>query len=253
MKTLYYLAMALLLAANLKADPVRYPWRTFSGANVDLQPLFSWWTFASETTNAPLDLTQIDPAKLEQISNLWSRLPARPLPDWFRIQAREDRITVVGSMWRLDALVEPAPMMIKHEIIYLQNPPVKEIQDFKQARDNYAALRSAQSADRAGAQYYMSNIQAEAASVQTNSPPATAVATPANAMLQRDSVLTASNLDETQARIQSRNAQISALDQYLAGFPNKTVYWLDHFALHTGKQIDGIDVYDLGTAQGLTY
>ena len=32
-------------------------------------------------------------------------------------------------------------MMVRHETIYLRNPPVKEIQDYKQARDNYHELK----------------------------------------------------------------------------------------------------------------
>jgi hypothetical protein len=47
--------------------------------------------------------------------------------------------------------------------------------------------------------------------------------------------------------------RLGALRNYLATFPSPKVYHLDHFALRTGRQIDGLDVYDLGAAAGLNY
>jgi len=43
------------------------------------------------------------------------------------------------------------------------------------------------------------------------------------------------------------------LNKYFAPFPDRRVYWIDHFALRTGTQQDGLEIYDLGAAAGLTY
>jgi hypothetical protein len=258
MKPIFYLIMALVLAAKTEADPNRYEWRSFGGVNVELQPLFSWWTFASQAAIERLDITEVDSNKLAMISNIWTHLPARPLPGWLRIRGREDGITVVGSMWKVDATIEPAPMMAKHEMIYLRNPPVKEIQDYKQARAAYAALQNAQNNDVASEQYMKSNIQAEADAMrQTNSTSPAAPVTPTVASqaqnLERNSVMTISNLNSAHARTQYRDDQLAPVMKYLSTFPDTNVYWVDHFALRTGEEINGLEVYDLGVAEGLTY
>lgn len=258
MKIVFYLMAALLLAATARADPNRYSLRWISGANVDLQPLFDWWTLAAQTTNRPVDITEMDTDKLAVVSNLWLRLPARPLLDWFDVKASEDKIVVVGSMWRLDATIEPAPMMFRRQTIYLRNPPVKEIQDFKLARAAFEALQGAQGKDEAAEQLWESNIQAEAAAMlPTNSTPPTVPDKPPTAAeagkLELNSIETASNLNRAHARTQARDRQLTSAESFLATFPNQRVYWLDHFALRTGESVDGIEVYDLGAAPGLTY
>jgi len=258
MKKIFYLILALGLAGRAGADPNRYEWRSFGGQNVGLQPLFAWWNSVAYATNGPLDITGMDSNKLTLVSNIWASLPARPLPTWSRIMASEDQIVVSGSMWKLNATIEPAPMMVRHETIYLRNPPVKEIQDYKQALAAYEALQAAQSYDVASEQNMQSNIQAQADALRTNS----AAAYPAansrtiyneTLSLQAASTLTVSNMTAANARTQERDAQMAPLQKYLATFPDPRVYWLDHFALRTGKQIDGLEVYDLGMAAGLTY
>ena len=240
MKSAFYLLGAILAATNLGADPSRYPSRLVGAANVELQPLFAWWTFASPATNQPLHITEMDTNNLAAVSNLWLLLPPRPLLDWSDIKVGEDKITVVGSMWKIDATIEPAPMMFSRQIIYLRNPPVKEIQGFKLARAAVAELQSAQGGDVAAELLWESNIQAEAAAPQAPN-------------FQQDLVTTVGNLNEVHDRTQTRDRKLTKVKNYLATFPNPQVYWLDHFALRTGEAIDGIEVYDLGTAPGLTY
>jgi hypothetical protein len=240
MRILFCFIVAFLLAADVSADPSRYPSRLVGAANVDLQPLFAWWLFASQTTNQPLDLTDMDTNKLAAVSNLWLRLPPRPLLDWSDVKVSERKITVVGSLWKMDAIIKPAPMMFRRQIIYLRNPPVKEIQKFKLARAANTALQSAQGEDVAAEQFWESNIQAEAAGAQGPN-------------LQQDLVTTASNLNNAHDRTQARDRRLARVKTYLATFPDPQEYWLDHFALRTGETIDGIEVYDLGAAAGLTY
>jgi len=259
MKTMLYLVAAFGLAANAGADPNRYEWRSFGGVNIDLLPLFSWWTYVSRATNQPMDITEMDKDKFVVVSNEWARLPPRPLPEWFRIVGDESGITIVGSMWRMNAEIESAPMLLKHETIYIQDPPTREIHDFKVARSEYLALQGAQNNDVLSEQLMQSNIQAEAVAllqtnVQPNIPPgAPPVNRPTPRTLQRDSVMTISNLNSAHARTVARAGQLAPLEKYLATFPDKNVYWLDHFAKRTGKKIDGIEVYDLGAAAELTY
>ncbi len=149
-------------------------------------------------------------------------------------------------------------MMLKLETVYLQNPPVKEIQDYKQARAEYMALQNAQHSDVATEHALETNIQARAdVTYDTNSPaygaPGTAAANNNSLVLQQESVLTVSNMVSAHARTQSRDGQIEPLEKYLSTFPDKNVYWVDHFAIRTGKKINGLEVYDLGIAPGLTY
>jgi hypothetical protein len=134
---------------------------------------------------------------------------------------------------------------------------VKEIVDFKQARDAYHNLESAQSGDVASEQYLQSNVTARAEALWTNS----GTNLPVNSQtiynqalyLEYSSAAAISNLNAAHARTQSRDTQIEPLQKYLSTFPDTNVYWLDHFAVRTGKKVGGIEVYDLGTAPGLTY
>ena len=258
MKALFCFIVALLLAADVSADPSRYQSRVVGRSNVELQPLFAWWTFASQTTNQPLDITEVDTNKLAVVSNLWLRLPPRPLLDWLDLKVSEEKIIVVGSLWKMDATIAPAPMMFRRQTIYLRNPPVKEIQGFKLARTAVTALQSAQGGDVAAEQLWESNIQEEADTLlQTNSASATApgkqAAVAQTRKLQQDMVMTAANVNNAHDRTQARGRELNTAQTYLATFPDQQVYWLDHFALRTGEAIDGIEVYDLGTAPGLTY
>ena len=252
MKTAICFLMALMLAVGAGANPNQYEWRSFGGVNVDLQPLFAWWNFAAKTTNIALDITEIDPDKLEAVSNLWAQLPPRPLPDWFRISANEDDITVAGNMWKVDAIIEPAPTMFKHEVIYLRSPPVKEIQDFKQALAQYVALQNGQSGQAAAA-------QAQANVVETNTVKFPGTVTTRNGVVVATTGAAAVDQNMAAAAAVSGNAQattmrsLADLQAYLASFPSTNVYSLDHFALRTGKVIDGLEVYELGSAAGLNY
>jgi hypothetical protein len=254
MKIILYLAIAAGLAARAKADPNRYQWRSFGGVNVNLQPLFSWWTFVSQATNQPLDITVVDTNNLPDISNLWAHLPARPLPEWCRVTAAEGDIMVAGTRWKMAATIEPAPMMVKHQMIYVENPPTREIENYHQALAAYLTLENEQNADSASEQNLESHIQTAAASLlPTNTPGFAAPVTPGTVLYQETALLTVSNLNATQARTQNRDAQMVPLRQFLAAFPGTNEYQMDHFALRTGRKIDGLDVYDLGTADGLTY
>jgi hypothetical protein len=67
------------------------------------------------------------------------------------------------------------------------------------------------------------------------------------------SALMISNMTANHARNQYRDGQIAPLQKYLSSFPDTNIYWLDHFAVRTGKQIGGLEVYDLGNAEGMTY
>ena len=252
MKTVIWIILALGLAARAAAGPLRYESRSFGAGNVNLQPLFGWWTFAAETTNPPLDITEIDPNKLTAVSNLWAHLPARPLPDWFRIMGNEGGITEVGGMWQVAATIEPAPMMLKHQIILLRNPPVKEIQDFKLARATYGAVQDAK-ANQAAA------LQAAVNAAQTNTVSFPGTVTTRQGVVVAQSGAAAAEQNLLTAVAISSNAQAADLNQlaaaqnYLSLFPNTNVYYLDHFALRTGKEVNGVEVYDLGTAAGLNY
>jgi hypothetical protein len=252
MKMAICFMVALMLAGSAGADPNRYVWRSFGGSNVSLQPLFAWWRFAAETTNQPLDISVVNADKLAAISNVWEHLPARPLPDWVRVTGMEGGITVVGDMWRVDAVIAPAPMMTKHDIIYLRNPPAKEIADFKQARAQYMALQNTQSSEVAA-------LQSLASTDQTNAVTYPGTVTTRNGVVVARSGMAAANqnaatLATLSNNLQATNAsQLADLGRYLASFPATNVYYLDHFAMRTGKQINGLDVYDLGGAAGLNY
>jgi hypothetical protein len=258
MKTTLCLAAALLLLNNVRADPNRYPWRALPAANVGLQPLFTWWNSVSHTTYNSVDVSVMDTNTLAVVSNLWQHLPPRPLAGWALISASEDNIVIVGSMWKVDATIALAPMMAKRETIYIRNPPVKEIQDFRLTRATYLSLEAAQGADMVIEQYWESNIQAEASSMlpvnsDTNTGQPAQPSADQVRILQRDMNTAISNINQLHERTKSRDAAVNAAKSYLSHFPSQDKYWLDHFAWRTGAETNGIEIYDLGTSPGLTY
>jgi hypothetical protein len=253
MKTAICFIAALVLAGDSSANPNRYELRSLAGANLNLHPLFSWWTFASQTTNHPLDITIVSPDKLAAVSNIWLHLPPRPLPDWIEISANEGNIAVSGDMWKVDATLAPAPMIIKHQVIYLRHPPVKEIQDFKNARAQFLALENGQSLN--------GPVAPTPPILQPNTKinyPGTIKTSDGKVIGASGGTATVENEVATSAAIsnnveRANQKQLDNLRDYLGTFNSTTVYTLDHFALRTGKQIDGIDVYDLGAVPGLNY
>jgi len=140
---------------------------------------------------------------------------------------------------------------LKREIIYLRNPPVKEIQNFKQARAQYASLQNGQTHQVAAAPALVN--------VQTNTVRFPGTVTTRNgvvvgltgaAAVEQNLATAAANSNNAQA---ANTNQLDVLRTYLASFPSMNVYCLDHFALRTGEKMEGQEIYDLGSAAGLNY
>lgn len=257
MKEALLTALACLLAlATAQANPTRYEWRSFGGVNVDLSPLFHWWEGAADRTNEMIDLTEMNSNKLDEVAALWTHLPIRPLPQWNRIKAK--RISVAGAYWVLEAEIEPAPMMVRHERIYLANPPATEIQNFNWAKSRIAALEKARHSGASQAEA----IQADKADAQAEYLQIVGLHTayPDDSNLNRkvkDLKAQKKSADQKLANLsaarESYDQQIEALHSFLGTFPNPDHYELDHFAIRTGKTVNGCAVYELGSAQGLNY
>jgi hypothetical protein len=253
MKALFIFFLA---AISAHADPCRYEWRSWGGVNVSLLPLFQWWNFVAQATNPPIDMTVMSSNTLAAVSNLWLHLPAQPRPGWCRVTGSQ--ITIVGPYWKVAATIWPAPMMERHAVIYLANPPVKEIQNFNFAKNTCAALMSHQQRDASAAAGLNDDVQANLAySRQMNFYQA---AFPYNDRIvtqadnaNREYNRSTNGLANTQSRIRSRDEMLKSLDQFLGTFPSKSAYQIDHFAKRTGTMVDGFEVFDLGSSEGLTY
>jgi hypothetical protein len=244
------------MAFGASADPCRYEFRSWGGVNADLLPLFQWWTFVTNSTAKPIDMTEMNSNKLAQVTTLWAHLPGRPLPNWHRVTGQA--IVVVGTRWRMDAVIQPAPMMRRQATIYLENPPVRECQNFAWVSAVLPKIGAAMTSAQSDADYdYAESIASEKqasfwGSLRDAFPYNDRVAANANGA-NWDAASDQRFLTSSSNKKAVLENQWRALTRYRATFPPDARYTVDHFAIRTGKQIDGCDVYDVGTAEGLTY
>lgn len=262
MKIVLALLTAIICCASApgaRANPARFEWRTFGGVNVNLTPLFLWWDYAATATN--IGSTNISGMYtnevVDAVSNIWQQLPAKPLPTWCRIQADKSSLVVEGSYWLVDADIQLAPQIWRHAKIYLANPPVTEIQNYNWAAIRLATLQAIRKSES-------DRLQATNAVQQTYQQDSARLnllqqAFPYNDRINQmaynvnDAIdQAATEQERLQNRIARRDQEIKMLTDYLASYP-ASGFAVDHFAIRTGKLMNGLDVYDLGAAAGLNY
>jgi len=194
-------------------------------ANVELQPLFAWWTFAAQTTNPPLDLTEMDTNKFAEVSTSGCGCP--PALCWIGSTSKPARTKIVvvgsGSMWKMEH-DEPGPMMAKRQTIYLRNPPSRRFR-ISNSPAPPGALQSAQAKRWRRNRCGSSNLQARrrrCCRPIPRRPPPRPTPPPGfrpqfTARHRRDGL----QLEQRRARTEARDRQLTTADAYLAAFPDK--------------------------------
>ncbi|HUC84321.1 MAG TPA: hypothetical protein VL970_03940, partial [Candidatus Acidoferrales bacterium] len=123
--------------------------------------------------------------------------------------------------------------------------------DFKQARARFLALQTNQAP---AAQSQMTVGQTNSGTIRV---PGTIITSEGKVVGRTGAAAVEQNMVTAAAmsnHVEAANLkQLAVLGSYLATFPQTNIYCLDHFAMRTGKVVDGLEVYDLGTAAGLNY
>jgi hypothetical protein len=186
-----------------------------NGYQVDLTPLFHWWT---------------------------NHQGARPFAAWVQVSGE---ITSTNSLgWVVSGHAErstghsgesdgesPVPAPVRQFI--LKNPPAREAAEFQRLR---AQLQQA-TIERA-------QFQAEAANAKNQEKQASKSRNRNVAASQARQVEQAD-----QSAIKNLDQQISDLKKKLAAYPNQDHFAIDALALDTGTQYNHLPVFDHGVAQ----
>lgn len=209
----------------------RFPVRGIRNANVNLTPLFTWWT--NHQSSGASNMVGLD--------------SPRPLAAWKRI---------VGTMsaqleggWVVDADIFAGPNTSTNARIILQNPPVQEAQQYvflksqipqyllqiTNAEKAYQEHLQAEQRDRASANHYLQ--------YWNWFPRASGEAYLQKANRERAAASAAQN-EQQQAK-----RALAVAEKELAAIPSSQGdYHIDWFALDTGKTYKGLAVYDVGFA-----
>lgn len=251
------LAIICLMGFTAAADPCRFEFRNVSGHDVDLAPVFNWWNYVSKASLiASVDITQVPTNSIAgAVSNVWSKLPAKPMVIWCRIQSAQ--ITVVGDYWQLDADIYLAPQIKRHAKILLAHPPVNEIQNLNWAKSRLDFLGRQQQSDYdvasdADSDYRQDSVEGHRISMLQQAFPYNTVLPSQMASAAQDQSRAENTGNKAESRIALRGQQIAFLVKFVETYPGRK-FAVDHFAFRTGKTINGMEVFDVGLADGLNY
>jgi len=207
----------------------RYPLRTFgSAANVNLTPLFKWWSH-----HAPDDMTGADVGVSIE----------RPLAAWHRITG--NHVGDADSSWVVEAEIYTNPGVRIKERIILKNPPLAEEQLFYSLKSELAAAVQQMTNDQ---RLYQTDTKA-AQQAEARVKPVRNTRKAKNQASQN--AQTASQEQQTAAAALSDQQQLAQAvplaQKRLNAIPAKNgKYVLDCFALAAGKTKAGVPIYDLG-------
>ena len=112
----------------------RFPNRVVGNQLVNLAPLTNWWNRACELSK----LKGGRGATNVYGSNYLTKLPARPLTNWFRIYGEKVGEDQFG--WIVEGIIEKAPGYIRPAKFELQRPPVDEKNKFDELQAKLAEL-----------------------------------------------------------------------------------------------------------------
>ncbi len=208
----------------------RYPLRRFgSAANVNLTPLFKWWSH-----HALDDVAGTAAGATE----------GRPLAAWHRITGHH--VGDADSSWVVEAEIYTNPGVRLQERILLKNPPIAEEQLFYGLKSELAATVQQMTNDQR--LYQADTKAAQKAEARANKP----VRNTRSAKNQASQNAQTASQDQQAAAAalsdQQELAQALPLAQKrLNAIPAKDgKYMLDCFALAAGKTKAGVPIYDLG-------
>jgi hypothetical protein len=208
--------LALVVACDLEASPVRYPKRAVNEQTVDLTPLFHWWT--NKSGSRPL--------------RLWAHVTGSVIGtnSWgWELEAQSDQPHQSGSKGTQLQTSETGAHLI------LKNPPASEKGEFERLSAQLAALKDR----RPHLTQEQSQAKAQASMVAHSGEPARV----------RNLKTREARFVEAEAgrEIKTVDASIAELKKKLAGYPNTQQYEVDCFAFFTGQEFRGMPVYDFGS------
>jgi type IV secretory pathway VirB10-like protein len=221
----------LLVAVSASAQTnqqlcCRYPLRGFGGASaVNLTPLFQWWIYGKPASESDSQ---------------------RPLSAWNRVVGT--KAGDLGQGWIVNAEIYTTRTTHTKARIVLQNPPVREEQDFDrlkqqvlqyglQVTNAQRAYQTALKAEKSDQTHSKSDARSRNVRARNS-----AVAYSRKAAQEQSAASNAQNQEK-----EARQALVAA-QKILNEYPSSHgVYLIDWFALDTGKKIQGLPVYDVGT------
>ena len=217
--TRWFFALAALASASLMAGPLQHPRRLINAYQVDLNPLFKWWT---------------------------KHEGPRPLSSWVHITG-----TIVGTNaagWIVEAQVEdahkeegnPRAGTARDPLkIILRTPPVEDLVDFQTLSSKLAAL-NAQRASLASEESHDKEREQAVAAQQRG-----ARGSRARFLSLEDGQLKQAE-NVAKAGQKPLDQQIQELKSKLAAYGRADRYSLDCFALDLQTDYEGMPVYEHG-------
>jgi hypothetical protein len=177
---------------------------------VDLSPLFKWWT---------------------------KREGERPFPAWAHINGKHAGTN--AYYWVIEGKADSATRLHsgENQKLLLKNPPLQDRVQFEALKSRLKVLAAEQNRLRAQ-QMQAKNRAAALRAEHKNRRP-----TPAEAIEARQL-----HVVETRAAsdLKVLDRQVAELNKKLAVYPKGDQYVIDCFALETGKEQNGIRIYDYG-------
>jgi len=214
----------LMVISGTQASPLRYPKRLINGQMVDLSPLWRWWT--NHTGVRPLS-AWVHVTGSVQGTNSWGWIvEGQAEPGTVRSETGEGKVPESGGL---------------HKILLL-HPPLQDITEFQQLSAQLRALSESR-AQLAGQEAGVKSRQQAVAKEQSAEHHSRVRA---RALGQENKELTALDNQE-KAQIKLLDQQIQLLKNRLAAYPNSDHYVVDCFALDTGREENGVSVYEHGS------
>jgi len=234
-KSIFWILLLAALPVVAQTNPpsycCRYPMRGFGNANVNLTPLFTWWSRQE--------------ASLTNKSGNFSFLSPRPMPAWKRIVGTKVGDSQYG--WFADVEIFTNTSHGFKTRIVLQNPPIQDEQQLNALQQQITGYN--QQIANSQEQYKADVKEEKRAEKQAK---AGSRSWHLNEALnaKNDARLSAQKRDDAQ-KDQATEAQtkgsLQVAEQQLAAIPTEHGrYQIDLFALETGKSLNGLPMYDLG-------
>jgi hypothetical protein len=212
-------------------DPIRI---FHQGAQANLTPLFKWWVEQGEGKNRAATA----PASMEAGET------NRPLWAWKRVTGVKAQETESG--WVLDADVASSPATRTNEWIVLLHPPTTEAQEYDFLQSLSAQYEQRITNDARAQQAYLKAAQ----NAETRAAAARSWGMKTQWQSSSFVQLAARERNAAQAALNDEQQTQKALDQtrkQLAVMPSREgQYEVDCFALETGRNQQGLPIFDTG-------
>jgi hypothetical protein len=196
--------------STLAATPLKGPKRLINQNQVDLSPLFHWWT---------------------------NRSGDRPLRAWVHISG-----AIVGTNswgWVVNARIEGEGTGNGERKVILENPPRNEQAEFLALKTRLTALETQH--QTLGAQIAEADRQVKAIADQQKGS-----RQHHSKRLAQESASWKQTESQAKEQLKPLDKQTGDVNARLAAFPNREHYSVDCLALDTGQELGGVHLYDHG-------